>query len=101
MKRDLTAIMRLAAIVAVVVFALLMLAGDEGVKPYVLGIVGLEFTAAALMAASSFQAEWRASHPKVDGEAVEITGLVPVLVDIGLWSLAAVYVVTLLEIARG
>ena len=100
-KRDSVAMMRLAATVAIVVFALLLLAGDEGVLPYALEIVGLLFTAAALMAASSFQAGWRASHPIVDGGPVDITGLVPVLVDIGLWSLAAVYVVTLLEIARG
>jgi hypothetical protein len=62
----------------------------------------LLFVGGALMAMDTFHEEWRRSHPTSEGEVQgDITSMVPLLFEIGLWGLGLLYVVRLAEIARG
>ena len=93
---------RTATAVAIVAFALLVVADGRRVMPFALGIVGLIFVGAALMAIDGFSEEWRRSYPvRDDSTKIDIMASVPLLVEAGLWGLAALYVIQLVEIARG
>ena len=101
--------MQTVTTIAVVVFALLLVAverplrvGGRDVLPSALGIVGLLFVAAALMAMPAFREEWKRAHPSPDADAErDVTTGVPLLFEVGLWGLGALFVVRLVEIARG
>jgi hypothetical protein len=93
-------------IVAVIVFALLLVTVErplrisgQNVLPVGLGIVGLLFVAAGLTAMTGFREGWRADRTVESGN--ERSDLVPTIFEVGLWALAALYFVRLVEIARG
>jgi hypothetical protein len=93
---------RTVTAVAIVAFALLVVADGRRMMPFALGIVGLIFVGAALMAIDGFGEEWRRSYPaRDDSTKIDIMTSVPLLVEAGLWALAALYVIQLVEIARG
>src|SRR5215217_3227018 len=99
--QDSMALMQTVTIVAVAAFALLVVTDERGVLPYALGIVGLLFVAVALMAMNAFRKEWGTSHLAADDGEADVTSMVPLLFEIGLWGLGALYVLWLVEIARG
>lgn len=101
--------MQTVTTIAVVIFALLLVTverplrvGGRDVLPVALGIVGLLFVAAALMAIESFREQWRRSRDDADEEtSSDGHEFVPVIFEVGLWALGLLYVVRLVEIARG
>jgi hypothetical protein len=100
-KSDSMSLMQVVTFAAIVAFALLVLTDEQGVLPYALGILGLFFVGVALMAMNAFREEWNAAHPAADGGEFDVTSMVPLLFEVGLWGLAVLYVVRLVEIARG
>jgi hypothetical protein len=102
-RRETMSFLQTVTTVAVVVFALLLVSverplrmGGHDVLPVALGIAGLLFVGAGLMAMPAFRRSWAAVEPD-RGER----DLIPVVFELGLWALAALYVVRLVEIARG
>lgn len=95
--------------IAVVVFALLLVTverplrfGGREVLAVALGIVGLLFVGVALTTMDAFREQWSRSHPATeDGSRVDVDDAMPVLFELGLWGLGLLYVVRLVEIARG
>ena len=93
---------RTVTTVAIVAFALLAVTDGRRVLPFALGIAGLMLVGAALMAMDGFRTEWRRSHPASnDTNQHDITESGPLLVEAGLWALGALFVIQLVEIARG
>ena len=93
---------RTATVVAIVAFALLVVADGRRVMPFALGIVGLIFVGAALMGIDGFREQWRRSYSaRDDSTQIDIMTSMPLLVEAGLWGLAALYVIQLVEIAHG
>ena len=107
-RPNLMSYMQTVSTIAVVLFALLLVTvdrpmrvGGRDVLPVALGIAGLLFVAAALMAMESFREQWR-SRNGADGESpAQPNELAPLAFEIGLWALGLLYVVRLVEIARG
>ena len=95
--------------IAVVLFALLLVTVDRPLRiggldvlPVALGIAGLLFVAAALMAMDGFREQWRRSRDDTGEEVpVAVNELAPLAFEVGLWALGLLYVVRLVEIARG
>lgn len=103
-RPDTMSYVQTVTIVAVIVFALMLVSverpmrvGGHEILPVALGIVGLLFVAAALMAVPGLREQWREGEPDADRER----DLVPLIFEVGLWALAALYVVRLVEISRG
>lgn len=94
--------------IAVIVFALLLVTverplriGGRDVLPVSLGIVGLLFVAAALAGMESVRAQWRRRDGSDDEPPDGASELVPLIFEVGLWALGLLYIVRLVEIARG
>jgi hypothetical protein len=108
-RRDTMTFMQTVTTIAVVVFALLLVTVERPLRivgrdvlPFTLGIVGLLFVGVALMAMDSFRERWSRSHPaSEDASQIDVGDAVPLLFEIGLWGLGLLYVVRLVEIARG
>jgi hypothetical protein len=100
-KSDSMALIQVVTFVAIVAFALLVLTDEKGVLPFALGILGLIFVGVALMAMNAFREEWNVAYPGADGGEFDVTSIVPLLFEVGLWGLAVLFVVRLVEIARG
>lgn len=96
------AFVRTVAAAAVVAFALLVVTDGRSVLPFALGIAGLILVAAALAAMDGFRQRWRRVNPADQNELQgDITANIPLLVEAGLWGLGVLYVIELLERARG
>lgn len=101
--------LQIATTTAVVLFALLMVTADHPLRiagmrllPTLIGITGLAFAAIGLLSIDAFHRDWAQSHSDTGGEqTVNASDLLPVLFEIGLWALGVLYVVRLIEIARG
>jgi hypothetical protein len=108
-RRDMMTFMQTVTTIAVVVFALLLVAVERPLRiagrdvlPFTLGMVGLLFVGVALMAMDAFRDQWSRSRPgSAEETQLDLSDAVPLLFEIGLWGLGLLYVVRLVEIARG
>jgi hypothetical protein len=107
-RPNLMSYMQTVSTIAVVLFALLLVTvdrplrvGGRDVLPVALGIAGLLFVAAGLMAMESFRAQWRSRNDADGGSQVQPIEMAPLAFEVGLWALGLLYVVRLVEIARG